>query len=130
MKYSGPPVDEEITEVITTDGRRIPVAVRRDVQEIDPVTRERRFIRTISHLPGANGQPLNPDEPLTGCQVCGAFPLNESSTRRCTECEHTLCLECVGARIPAPEGTHLYLCTVCTGQAQRHWLIQYLFSLE
>jgi hypothetical protein len=126
-----PPVDEEIIEAITPEGRRVPVAIRRDIQEINPATGERRWIRTTSLLPSANGTPFPPEQPRVGvCQVCGLGPLNLEDLRRCHECERAFCItQCLGMHAPGPDDARLYLCTECERRLRRQELIRYFCSL-
>lgn len=125
-----PPVDEERIEVVTPEGLRVPVALRRDVQHVDPVTGERRWVRTTSLLPAANGTPF-PEQPRVGvCHVCGLGPLNQADLRRCHECERVFCVtQCLGVHAPGPGDTILYLCIECARRVQRRALLGYFCSL-
>jgi hypothetical protein len=126
-----PPVDEEVVEVLTPEGQRVPVAIRRDIQVVDPATGERRWARTTALLPAANGVPIDPAKVELGrCLVCGLHPLNASDIRRCPECLRPFGIECLGAHVPGPDGELVSLCVECARALRRQTLLQYFFSLR
>jgi len=127
-----PPVDGEFVEYVMLDGRRVPVAVWRDLQEIDPATGDRQWHRRISLLPAANGSQINPSNPrLSTCHVCGLGPLNQDDLRRCYQCERSFCVtQCLGLHEPGPDNTMLYLCVDCARRARRIGFLQFLFSVR
>ncbi len=127
---STPPVDEEIIEVITPEGQRIPVKIRRDVNTLDPESCERRWVRNTPILPAANGALIDPHNPSVGrCLVCGLGPLNMTDIRRCAECEREFGIECLGAHLPGPDENIVHLCVDCARALRRQTLLQYFFSL-
>ncbi|HPR63694.1 MAG TPA: hypothetical protein PK014_05675 [Thermoanaerobaculia bacterium] len=106
-------VEEERVVVVDQSGIEQILGVQYQYIVIDPMTGQRRLVKTKRLLRSGDGRLIHqPDsEVLYDCARCSRRTLTASSVRFCSECQSVVCLDCAKS-IQDPDET-LHLCGTC-----------------
>lgn len=114
---------EERTIILNPDGTADLVGLVEDRIEVNPVTGERRLIRTKKLIRSDDGRLIQNPESMTlyACSSCRRKLLTEHSIKYCQDCQRVVCLDCVGIIVEKTTNQPNYYCAKCYWRQRSLW---------